>query len=353
MKLVFLTAIILSLASLILGKTAQAVPLKELRRRARAKDPVAASVYKAAAYGKSLELFLGFTASLGLGAAVLIAGAYSWWAGLGLFLVAAGLFLVWRPARQSRGWSWKVSARLAPPAAWVLSRLHPLTGRAGDNLLRRAPAHSGAYEKEDLLELIKAQNHQPDNRIPPEDLRLAAGALSFGDKTVASVMTPRRRLKLVSEQEPIGPLLMDELHASGQKSFPVVSGSAKAASPHVVSTLYLQDLVTYSGKGKVKDVAKPECYFINESQSLRQALSTFLKTRHHLLTVVNDFEEIVGVITMEDVLGQIIGKPITDEFDKPEDLQAVARQAAKTEATPEQQRKSPEQTPESVLELHP
>ncbi|MEX1995666.1 MAG: CBS domain-containing protein [Candidatus Saccharimonadales bacterium] len=352
MKLVFFVTFILFLAGLVLGKTAQAVPLKELRRRARAKDPASTSIYKAAAYGKSLEVLLTIVASLGLGAAVLIAASITWWAGLGLFLIGSGLYTAWQPSRKSDSWIWKISARLAPTAAWILSHIHPLSGRAGDSLSGRTAArlHTRAYEKEDLLELISAQNNQTDNRIPEEDLHLALGALTFGDKTVGSVMAPRRKVKLVSEQDSIGPLLMDELHASGHKWFPVVSGPVKAASPQVIGTLSLHDLVGYSGKGKVGDVAKHERYFINESQTLRQALSTSLKTHHQLLIVVNNYEEIVGTLSLEDIMEQIIGKPVMDEFDKHNDLPAVSGLKIKQSVKAEQHRKSSEQTSKSVVE---
>ena len=58
-------------------------------------------------------------------------------------------------------------------------------------------------------------------------------------------------------------------------------------------------------------------------------MDAFLKTHHHLLVVVNHFEEIVGVLSIEDVLEQIVGQPIVDEFDNYEDLRAVAAKEAK------------------------
>jgi CBS domain containing-hemolysin-like protein len=64
--------------------------------------------------------------------------------------------------------------------------------------------------------------------------------------------------------------------------------------------------------------------FIKESQTLREALAGFLKTQHHLFVVVNDFEEISGVISLEDVMEQILGEKIIDETDKHEDLRAEA-----------------------------
>jgi len=191
------------------------------------------------------------------------------------------------------------------------------------------------YEQNDLLEFLSKQNQQIDNRIRQSDLAIAQGALVFGDKLVRDIMTPRRKLKIVAADENIGPLLMDELHKSGHSRFPVSKDktSAKDSTPAIVGTLYLKDIVGYEGSGKVKDLTRKDVYYINEDSNLRQALSAFLKTHHHLLLVVNNFEEIVGVLSIEDVFEQIIGQPIVDEFDNYEDLRAVAAKEAKQERT--------------------
>jgi len=67
-----------------------------------------------------------------------------------------------------------------------------------------------------------------------------------------------------------------------------------------------------------------EVFYINEAQSLRQALNVCLKTHHQLLVVVNNFEEISGLISLEDIVGQILGQKIVDEFDQYDDLKVVA-----------------------------
>ena len=88
--------------------------------------------------------------------------------------------------------------------------------------------------------------------------------------------------------------------------------------------------------------------FINEDSNLRQALSAFLKTHHHLLIVVNSFEEMVGVLSLEDVLEQILGKQIVDEFDSYDNLRAVASIAAQKDQAQHNEVK-PEQTGQTVV----
>jgi CBS domain containing-hemolysin-like protein len=132
---------------------------------------------------------------------------------------------------------------------------------------------------------------------------------------------------------------MDDLHKTGHSRFPVAKDGAKSASPDIVGTLYLKDIIGYEGGGKVKELARKEVYYINEDSNLRQALDAFLKTHHHLLMVVNSFEEIAGILSIEVILEQIIGQPIVEDFDNYEDLRAVAakesrHKEAKTEDNP-------------------
>jgi CBS domain containing-hemolysin-like protein len=98
-----------------------------------------------------------------------------------------------------------------------------------------------------------------------------------------------------------------------------------------VGTLFLHDLVGLKKSGVVSQVMRQEVYYMHEEEQLAHALHAFLKTNHHLFVVVNTFEEFVGVVSIEDVLEQILGRQIVDEFDQYADLRAVARSMADKE----------------------
>ncbi|MBA3757333.1 CBS domain-containing protein [Candidatus Saccharibacteria bacterium] len=325
-------ATILGVCFLLLGAS-KVLPVVELKRRARGKnDREAAAIYKLKSYGLSLDLMLWLIASLVAAELFLTASRISALVVVALALII-GLVLFQASYGGFAGWQWKAAAAAAPLAGSLLSALQPLLGRLSDWIeSRRLVGHrSYVYEKQDLLELINSQNHRMDNRIPEAELKIAFNALTFGDKGVGSVMTPRRMIKLVAAGETIGPLLMDELHASGFSRFPVVAEPTKSANPKIVGMLYLHDLIGHTEKGRVRDVMKKKVSFINEAQNLRDALGAFLKTDHHLLVVVNNFEELVGVIAIEDVVEQILGEKIVDEFDRYDDMRAVAGLEAKQE----------------------
>lgn len=321
----------LTLASISIQKTYSKVPLKELKRRATKGDEVAKALHSAVAYGASLDLLLW--GIIGLSAAlffvVLSSSLPSW---LAIFGCAALLWVgfAWLPTSNVSAVSEKAAKTLAPAISWLLSHLYPLLNKLGGFIQkhRRFTFHSGLYQKEDLIDLLDNQQKQPDNRMTAYELGIVKSALSFSDMLIRDIMTPKRVVKMVSQDDSIGPLLMDELHKSGFSRFPVTGDKPE----NIVGTLYIKDLVQAKQGGKVKDHMKKAVFYVNEEKPLQHALQAFLKTKHHLFVVVNSFEEIVGIITIEDVLEQVLGKQIVDEFDKYEDLRAVAALQAKKDA---------------------
>ncbi|HSX45341.1 MAG TPA: CBS domain-containing protein [Candidatus Saccharimonadales bacterium] len=316
--------------SVSLQKTYSALPAKEVKRRARAGDEIAKLLHKAVSYGHSLRavlwaLIIVFSALFFF----MIAHSAPTW-----FAITAGAALlwlayVWIPSGRVTRIGERLAIWLAPPIAWTLNYLHPFLDRLIRFIHRHRPVtiHTGLYEKQDLMHLLTRQQLQADNRIDQNALEIAKHALTFSDQLVRDHLVPKRVIKGVSVDETIGPVLMTELHDSGHSRFPVYDGKKE----NIVGTLYLRDLVSAKSTGIVKDIMKRDVCYVHEQQSLYDALQAILKTRHHMLVVVNSFEEYIGIITMEDVLEQIIGKPIIDEFDQYNDLRAVAAREAKVE----------------------
>lgn len=320
-----LLLVLIFLKCLIIYKTNKALPLKELRRRARTNtNKQAQSLYKLLTFQASLQVFILLVgAASGAAIFLLIAGISGWFAA-GFILAASWLVLDDRFTVTPSSWLWKIFSYTAPVLVPIVNFLQPLFSRIA-GLIGRHTVHSGIYEREDLLDLLDRQKNQIDNRISSEELRTARGALTFGDKLVGTIMTPRKDVIWVSQDESIGPKLMDDLHKTGFTRFPVIGEDSKPSNPEAVGTMHLTDLLkNLERPGKVADIMKRDAHFINESHNLEQALDGFLKSGQHLLVVVNNFEEVVGVLTLEDVLSQILGQKISDEFDRYHDKRAVA-----------------------------
>ncbi len=334
---------VLVLLSVSLQKTYSALPIREIKRRARGGNSTAKAMYRAASYGQSLRAVLWIVIIV-LSAAFFFTVSRSTpvWFALTASVSLIWLAYVWLPTSRVTTVGERLAAWLAAPLAHLLAHIHrPINStqrllKGGKpNLLK-----TNIYEKEDLVDFLKLQREQVDNRIDRAELEMAISVLNFGEKPIRKLLTPRRVVKVVSIEEDIGPILMNELHSSGHSRFPVHDGK----KDNIVGTLYMRDLVSAKLSGTVRQVMKHDVAYVHEEQNLYDALQAVTKSHHHMLIVVNSFEEYVGIITLEDVLEQIIGKPIIDEFDRYHDLRAVAARAAKEDR---QEHESEKANPES------
>jgi CBS domain containing-hemolysin-like protein len=326
--LVIVILIVLVKLSVILNKAAGLVGAKELRRLARSdKDKKTERIYKMVSFGSSLEAFLWIVGSVSATALFLMLSHNRWWLAAGAILITSWLVFFWSPPHRTNGLLWWVASILAIPVAGLLSLTDPIFSRLGRLLRFFTPArsHTGIYQKEDLIDLLQEQGRQPDNRISELEAKVVYGALTFGDKKIGQVMTPRGAAKFVSATESIGPMLMDELHKAGFIYFPVTKGSSKTSTPDVIGILNFNDLIGHEDHGTIRDLMQTGVSFINEDQTLHDALAAFLKTRHHLLVVVNNFEEVAGVISLEDVLHQILGKKVSSDFENYANAHVVSK----------------------------
>lgn len=311
-------------------KSYRHVSERELRRRAREGDELASMLYRAVSYGSSLNAVLWFLVvfSNALFFVRVAKDSPTWFA----IVASASLIwfaFVWLPARDVTRLSTWFAVKLAPVFAWVLRYLDPMLERINAFVAKHRPIsiHTGLYDRQDLIDLLQDQKVVKDNRIDQLSLDIALHTLTFGDKLVRDIMVPRRAVKMVSADETVGPILMDELHKSGYSRFPVYEGK----KDNIIGMLYLRDLIRAKTGGNIAKHIKPDVMFVHEEQSLAEALQAILKTRKHQFIVVNSFEEYVGIITMEDVLEQVVGRAIIDEFDQYDDVRAVAAKKAKKE----------------------
>ena len=303
------------------------VPAKELKRRVRVGDQLAKVLHGPVAYGKSLDILMWLV--IAFSASVLVSMLANNLPFILAVIVIAGVLwfaFAWVPDTRVTKLMLQVTKFVSPAVRWLLEHLHPVLVRLGSFVEKHQSVtfHTGLYTKEDIIELIDTQKVQVDNRITEEELDIVKHALQFGDKTVAEVMTPRRMIKMVSSVDVIGPVLMGELHNSGYSRFPVYQDKEE----NIVGTLFIRDLVEAKAGGFVKTVMRKDVFYVYDQQSIARVLDAFIKTKHHMFLVVNNFEEIVGLITIEDVVEQVLGKQIIDEFDQYDDLRAVAHMEA-------------------------
>lgn len=309
-----ISAIVLMMVALlvvVLRKTYSMVPAHELKRQAASGNRLAKQLYLAVGYGMSLRVLLWLVLALSTaGAFVLITSVLSAW--LAVLFVAAVLWLAfsWLPSTRVTGWGTRVTQAVTPAVVAVLRYTDPPFDRLAKPLAKRQVTHhSGLYELHDLLDLLDLQSRQPDSRITTEEIELIRSVLQFSSQKVRNVLRPRNRVKTVALSDAIGPVLLDELHASGQTVFPV---KKTPRSKEIVAALHIDDVGLHS-TGLIEDYVTPGVTYIHESDNLADALHVFYQTKRQLFVVINSFEEYVGVLTLEDILHTLVGRPAPDE----------------------------------------
>ena len=98
---------------------------------------------------------------------------------------------------------------------------------------------------------------------------------------------------------------MDELHKDGASSFPVVANTTPKAE--ILGVLYTSDLMENAG-GKIKDLMRPNVGYINEGQSLAEAVGGFLAMGSHTLIVIDKLGEASGILRLEQVIEKLLGR---------------------------------------------
>ena len=169
-------------------------------------------------------------------------------------------------------------------------------------------------DREQLVGLLR--DAQRRNLLDADALGMIESVLQVGEMQVRDIMIPRAQMAVVS-RDASPDVLLPIIIESGHSRFPVISDNRD----EVVGILLAKDLLRYRFDGSVafdiKDVMRP-AVFIPESKRLNVLLKEFRASRNHLAIVVDEYGGVAGMVTIEDVLEQIVGE-IEDEHDIDED----------------------------------
>ena len=162
--------------------------------------------------------------------------------------------------------------------------------------------------REELLEILN--DAQARNLIDADALSMIEGVFQVSDLSARDIMIPRSQMDMVDIAKPIEAWLPMVLHTAHSR-FPAVEGERDK----VVGILLAKDLLRYYAEESfdVRDMLRP-AVFIPESKRLNVLLRDFRANRNHMAIVVDEYGGVAGIITIEDVLEQIVGD-IEDEYD--------------------------------------
>ncbi len=158
---------------------------------------------------------------------------------------------------------------------------------------------------------------QKNNVIDQEAFSMIDGVLQVAEMQVRDIMLPRSQM-IVLEMDLSEEELLDTVVVSAHSRFPVIGDS----KDEVVGILLAKDLLPHlinngDKKLNVREILRP-AVFIPESKRLNVLLNEFRSTRNHIAIVVDEYGGVAGMVTIEDVLEQIVGE-IEDEHDFDED----------------------------------
>ena len=175
---------------------------------------------------------------------------------------------------------------------------------------------SPAEQRRDLINTLREA--QIEGLINADALAMIEGVFQVGELCARDILVPRAQLDWIDANLPITQIIT-EVIAAAHSRFPVFEGSRDK----VIGILLAKDLLRYSADTdfQLRDWLRP-AVFIPESKRLSVLLRDFRDNRNHIAVVVDEYGGIAGIITIEDVLEQIVGD-IEDEFDIDEDADNI------------------------------
>ena len=174
-------------------------------------------------------------------------------------------------------------------------------------------------DREDLIEILKEAKKK--RLLDNDAFQMIQGVLRVSEARARDVMVPRAQMTVVSrdaELKDIFPVVIETAHSR----FPVIEDDRS----EVVGVLLAKDLLPYILNGqskKVEEIMRPTV-IVPESKRLNVLLKEFRATKNHMAIVVDEYGTTAGLITIEDVLEQIVGE-IEDEHDAEEEDFVVKR----------------------------
>ena len=221
-----------------------------------------------------------------------------------------------------------VSTVVARPLALVTRLLSPIIWFSGLLTKLVSPASSGPQVSEDDIRAVTSLSRQA-GRIQPYEERTIRNILSLDQKKVRDILTPRT----VVFSLPADCTLEKAMQEKGIWHFSriPVYGENNEDLVGVVERRALAQHMAEGGEGTLGDIMRP-LNFVLESQPLDKLLQEFLNARTHLFAVLDEYGGLAGVVSLEDVLEEILGREIMDESDAVADLRELARQRRKAVA---------------------
>lgn len=198
-----------------------------------------------------------------------------------------------------------VTAPITYPIAYALDRL------LGDEV-------PSLYSHHELMEIVSEHEDSEHSPIDEDEERIVHGALRFSHLLVREVMTPANEVVAFEASQKLNHDLYQKINAEGYSRYPVYTGNQE----NIVGILYAKDLIVEDDHIAISDTADAfEQNFLRAkgNETLDTVLTRMLKQKQHMAMVFNRNQNFIGLITLEDIIEEIIQVEIEDEDDAEDD----------------------------------
>lgn len=170
------------------------------------------------------------------------------------------------------------------------------------------------YSHHELMDIVSELEDSEYSHIDEDEERIVHGALQFSHLTVNEIMTPAAKVVSYDENQKLDEAFLKEIVEHGFSRLPVYSKEKN----NIVGVLFVKDLIVEDNNISIKDTEEAfeiGCLTVRSEDKLDGVLARMLKQQKHLAIVKNQNEQFLGVVTLEDIIEEIIQQEIEDEDD--------------------------------------
>lgn len=209
--------------------------------------------------------------------------------------------------------------QLFKPLYWVINYLSSVFGR----LFGLHPNEGDRkVTEEEIMTIVEASSKTGD--IDEEESEMIQNIFEFGDTTVDEVMTHRTEVSALSVKSTKKQVL-DYVRTEQFTRFPVYEGDID----HIIGTVHVKDLLRYidnpEEKFSVKALLRPP-YFVPDSKKTSELFREMQKQKNHIAIVLDEYGGTAGIVTIEDLIEEIVGNIFDEYDDEEEEIQIVDHQ---------------------------
>jgi CBS domain containing-hemolysin-like protein len=259
-----------------------------------------------------------------ISATVLAAAALIRWLGAGWSLLLTAVVMVLvdylvigvGPRTLGRQHAYSIALGAALPLQAIGTLLGPLSRlliMVGNAITPGKGFRNGPFASEvELREVVDMA--QQSGVVDSEERRMIQSVFELGETPARAVMVPRTEMVWIEADKTVAQAMSLAVR-SGHSRVPVIGENVD----DILGVVYLKDLVPYADRGKkvrVREVMRP-AVFVPDSKPLDALLDEMQRRRNHMALLVDEYGGIAGLVTIEDVLEEIVGE-IADEYDTDE-----------------------------------